>query len=254
MVNVKNEGCEFYKLVITFKDAGEDRIAYVDSDHDHREMFSKSALFTDVLIKPVKPTQEQIDRLAEVNALDLTNAGNWAYTINNYVQYGYIKSSTDKIVGELYSPAVEESSKKHLLDVLSAKLATYRYEKEISGVNYGELIVQTDRESQATATSTIVALQGGLIDHVNFKFKNGWKALGAGEFLAVATLLSVYVNSCFAAEEMTINTLANLPFEELDKIVYPEYVMDMLDEEEVDEPLNIYDMFDSNLASLLPQS
>lgn len=253
MVNVKNEGCEFYKLVITFKDAGEDRIAYVDSDHDHREMFSKSAMFTDVQIKPVKPTQEQIDRLAEVNALDLTNAEIWSDTINKYVQYGYVKSSTAKIAGDLLTPAVEESSKKHLLDILSAKLATYRYEKEISGVNYGEYIVQTDRESQATATSTIVALQGGLIQQVNFKFKNGWKALDASEFLTVATLLSVYVNSCFAAEEMTINTLAGLPFEELDKIVYPESGMDMLDSEvEEDEPLNIYDMFDSNLASLLP--
>ena len=253
MVNVKNEGCEFYKLVITFKDAGEDRIAYVDSDHDHREMFSKSAMFTDVLIKPVKPTQEQIDRLAEINALDLTNAEIWADAINKYVQYGYVKNSTAKIVGDLFTPAVEESSKKHLLDILSAKLAAYRYEKEVSGVNYGEYIVQTDRESQATATSTIVALQGGLIQQVNFKFKNGWKALDAAEFLTVATLLSVYVNSCFAAEEMTINTLAGLPFEDLDKIVYPESRMDMLgsETEEEDEPLNIYDMFDSNLASLL---
>lgn len=248
MVNVKNEGCEFYKLVITFKDAGEDRIAYVDSDHDHREMFSRSALFTNIQIKPVKPTQEQIDRLAEVNALDLTNAEIWADSINKYIQHGYIKSAETPIVGKFFIEA-EQTTKQHLIDVISSKLAEHRYNKEVSGSKYETYEVLTDRESQATITSTIVALQAGLLTSVNFKFKNGWKELDAVEFVKVATSISNHVNDCFKAEELTIRTLEALTIEELNEIVYPTPTMYGL-EEDVVETLNPIDMFESNYLSL----
>ena len=248
MVNVKNEGCEFYKLVITFKDAGEDRIAYVDSDHDHREMFSKSAMFTDIQIKPVKPTQEQIDRLAEVNALDLDNAEIWADSINKYIQHGYIKSAETPIIGKFFIEA-EQTTKQHLIDVIGSKLAEHRYNKEVSGSKYETYEVLTDRESQATITSTIVALQAGLLTSVNFKFKNGWKELDAVEFVKVATSISNHVNDCFKAEELTIRTLEALTIEELNEIVYPTPTMYGL-EEAVVETLNPIDMFESNYLSL----
>lgn len=248
MVNVRNEGSKFFSTKITFKDSGEDRVAYVDDTTDHLNLFDRSARYTDIKIVKVEPTLEQQARLDLINAENVENIELWSSVVNDYIQYGYIKSAETPIVGKFYIEA-EQTTKQHLIDVIGSKLAEHRYNKEVSGSKYETYEVLTDRESQATITSTIVALQAGLLASVNFKFKNGWKELDAVEFVKVATSISNHVNNCFKAEELTIRTLEALTIEELNEIVYPASTMGGL-EESVDETLNPIDMFESNYLSL----
>lgn len=248
MVNVRKEGCEFYSTKISFKDSGEQRLVYVNDTTDHLNMFDRSARFTDILITKVVPTAEQISRLEAVNNEDLELAEIWSSVVNDYIQHGYVKNSEVPVVGKFYEDSIE-TSKQHLLSVIGEKVAEHRYNKEVSGSKYETYEVLTDRESQATITSTIVALQAGLLTSVNFKFKNGWKELDAVEFVKVATSISNHVNDCFKAEELTIRTLEALTIEELNEIVYPTPTMYGL-EEAVVETLNPIDMFESNYLSL----
>ncbi len=255
MVNVKKEGCTFYSTKVSFKDSGEQRVAYVDDTTDHLNLFDRSARYTDISITKVSPTVEQASRLEAINSEDLELAELWSSQVNDYIQYGYVKNSEVPVVGKFYEDSIE-TSKRHLLNKISEKVAEHRYNKEVNGANYGTYIVKTDRESQATITSTVVALQAGLVSNVEFKFQNGWKTLDTTEFFNVATIISGHVNNCFKAENTTLTTLGNLPLEELIPIVYPEYNMGMLNGEELveeqtaqEDVLDPIEMFESNYQS-----
>lgn len=252
MVNVKKEGCAFYSTKVSFKDSGEQRVAYVDDTTDHLNLFDRSARYTDISITKVSPTVEQASRLEAINSEDLELAELWSSDVNDYIQYGYVKNSEVPVVGKFYEDSIE-TSKQHLLSIIGEKVAEHRYNKEVNGAKYGEFIVKTDRESQATITSTVVALQAGLVSNVEFKFQNGWKTLDTTEFFNVAKIISEHVNNCFKAENATLTTLGNLPLEELIPIVYPEYNMDMLNGEEEqtvqEDVLDPIEMFESNYQS-----
>lgn len=249
MVNVKKEGCEFFSKKISFKDSGEQRVAYVNDTTDHLNLFDRSARYTDISITEVSPTVEQASRLEAINSEDLELAEIWSSVVNDYIQYGYVKNSEVPVVGKFYEDSIE-TSKQYLLNIISEKVAEHRYNKEVNGAKYGTYIVKTDRESQATITSTVVALQAGLINSVEFKFQNGWKTLDTTEFFNVAMVISGHVNNCFKAENTTLTTLSNLPLEELIPIVYSENKMDMIDGEELTEDtLDPIEMFESNYQS-----
>ncbi len=249
MVNVKKEGCEFFSKKISFRDSGEQRIAYVNDTTDHLNLFDRSARYTDISITNVSPTVEQASRLEAINSEDLELAEIWSSVVNDYIQYGYVKNSEVPVVGKFYEDSIE-TSKQYLLNKISEKVAEHRYNKEVNGAKYGTYIVKTDRESQGTITSTVVALQAGLISNVEFKFQNGWKTLDTTEFFNVAMIISGHVNNCFKAENSTLTTLSSLPLEELIPIVYPENKMDMIDgEESVEDTLDPIEMFESNYQS-----
>lgn len=85
---------------------------------------------------------------------------------------------------------------------LSAELAAYRYEQEVGGVSLPNgMEVRTDRETRASITEAVNALEAGLmIAPIPWKLATGWADLTHNDLKGIAAAVAAHVQACFAAE------------------------------------------------------
>jgi len=85
--------------------------------------------------------------------------------------------------------------------LLYAAAADRRYAVETGGCAWGELTVQTDRDSQAKLVAEFVAIGAGLrADPSPWKFAEGFYALSNAEMTSVITTARAHVAEAFATE------------------------------------------------------
>jgi hypothetical protein len=94
-----------------------------------------------------------------------------------------------------------------------AHLADYRWQKETGGLTLTTgARIRTGRVSQSQMTSTLTALNEGMVQEpVQWKAESGWLAWNRADLVAAATEVATHVNKCFAAEEVVALELADDP-------------------------------------------
>lgn len=96
-------------------------------------------------------------------------------------------------------PATLETLKRDKL----AALAAWRYDREIGGITVAGARIDTDRQSQATITGTLVAMRENLTAAVDWKTADGaFVTLTLPQIAAVAAAVVAHVQACFTAETL----------------------------------------------------
>lgn len=86
-------------------------------------------------------------------------------------------------------------------EMLKADLANYRYQKEVEGINYGGVVIRTDRESQAQFNAAYNAMKEGLTDTISWKGNGMWVDIDMESAKEIAQLAFLHVQKCFKCEK-----------------------------------------------------
>lgn len=121
---------------------------------------------------------------------------------------------------EFSTPKTIEDAKRLKL----AELAAWRYEKETSGVYVSNVLIKTDRESQATLTGAFVALSQGFAASIDWKAADGtWATIGLEQITPIARAVSEHVQNAFAQERQYADLIGSAAtIEEVVGIVFPQ--------------------------------
>lgn len=102
------------------------------------------------------------------------------------------------------------------------EIASWRYSRETGNVAVGELLIRTDRESQAQLANALVSFENEFVAQVDWKGANGWVRLDATQLKDVAALVATHVQACFAQERLYSEQVdAATTVEEVAAIVLP---------------------------------
>ena len=211
----------YTKVLLTTTD-GEQTI-YTDSPSQYEEMVSKFKHIISCKSEPVTLDADQESRLTAVRGLlgDLTDRDELQVT--NFVQYGYITpwEEGDSVQGRVLEPMLrlltkwEGVAREALLSKYKDILASVRYDKECGGVKFNGLIAFTDKQAQASITSTITMFQLGGIKTTKFKFVDGWQEVDLNTLVQLGMTVATHVQICFNAEEAIVEKLKAIPYKQL---------------------------------------
>lgn len=112
---------------------------------------------------------------------------------------------------DLRDAAWHEAAALALAASLRTDLAGYRYARQSAGVEVlPGVTVLSDRESQSTLTTTILAVERGLVGlPVQWKCAGGvFVALSADDLSAAAALVAAHVQACYDAEAAVLAQIA----------------------------------------------
>ncbi len=220
LVTFKDNKFVFYSCLVKYDKDGITVEEPTNRPSELEQMVNRFPKMSNFRIESITPTQEQQIRLQKVNALEnIFDKEGWVSQVSTFVMNGYIDNTFPEFLKNAFYEEYKEQSKKILIEKYKADLAALRYDKEIAGVSYMEKIVKSDRESQATITSTIVLFNTGVIETIDFKCANDeWlSGLTKEQFSGLAKSVSGHVNACFKAEALCIEKLSAMPLEELVK-------------------------------------
>ena len=80
------------------------------------------------------------------------------------------------------------------------EIASLRYEKEISGIIFGDYLIATDRDSQSLITGAALAAIQDSSYTVRWKTASGFITLTSDQILSVAQAVRTHVQGCFDKE------------------------------------------------------
>ena len=155
--------------------------------------------FEELVIEPFPqdaPRFTQVERATPV----LTN-GVWTQ--------GYTQTPIEDTLADATENGVTTTVAQQIASILEdgksqmlGQLATYRYDKEIAGIDVNGSSIRTDRESQATLTSAYTATLINPSTTINWKASGGsWVSLDASQVSALASAVVTHVQSCFNKEQ-----------------------------------------------------
>jgi len=103
------------------------------------------------------------------------------------------------------------------------ELASKRFTVETSGVWVGGVEVKTDRESQATLASALLAMRSGMLNVIDWKTGDGsWVQLDLAQIEAVAGAVAQHVQAAFSTERaLSQAVLQATTVQEVEAIVWP---------------------------------
>lgn len=168
-------------------------------------------------------TEVQTARLNKLNTLNVEPSvalGN-IDEFSRFVSYGYIQSNTQVKVLQSIREEYEQEAKEGFLSVLSLLVKKIRKDYEDNGVsvpyNNKVVVIDTDKESQSSLTTTAYVLQIGMAKSVKFKTQdNNFITLENFQDAAIiAGYALCYVQSCFYAESMTMAELSKVSAEDM---------------------------------------
>ena len=153
--------------------------------------------------------------IAELPTIDLPWADvvetEWNVSESGVWQKGFEvvqKTDPDVIASEM------EDYKSHLKSLA----ALFRFSKEITGIDFNDNLVRTDRQSQAQIANAHSAINNGLITELNWKVdSSNWIILQSAEVQQLAQEVVNHVDRCFKAEKEVVNAIDALTT--LDEIV-----------------------------------
>jgi len=82
------------------------------------------------------------------------------------------------------------------------ELAQKRWEIETSGIELGDSVILTDRESQAQINGAYSAAKNGVSTELDFKATTGWIKLTAQEMIYIGEAVYNHVQNCFKKEKL----------------------------------------------------
>lgn len=82
------------------------------------------------------------------------------------------------------------------------ELASNRYNKEVSGIDFNGSKLATDRGTQATIGSALLRLQRKPNEVIDWKGTDGWVQLDLGAIEMIADVVGDHVQACFTAEKI----------------------------------------------------
>lgn len=250
MVNLNNNGSSFYTTKITFIDNGEEKEVYTDNPSIYEIMFNTDKTrFLLVYQEVVKPTEDQVKRLKILNDNSKgQEVEGFGEQINLFVQYGYV-DSTCPVYLDKYRSEYKESSKNYLLSKYKKLLSAYKSNKEQDGCLFMDQMVKTDEASQAKITGTLVMMNTGALDTIDFKTATGWLTLNKEAFTKLALTVASHVQVCFSTENSVMNTLKDKSLEELIKL-NPTTTQSLADRDKAPGK-TIYDLYEETYTSFL---
>lgn len=104
------------------------------------------------------------------------------------------------------------------------RIAEKRYDTEISGFLFGDVVIKTDRESQATIGSAYAradrALRIGETGiYVHWKGSDGWTVLVPEQLIAIGDAVFSHVQECFRMEKVHSDAVDAIPSSDYQSIL-----------------------------------
>ena len=122
-------------------------------------------------------------------------------------------TSTHKI--SIYDESEQVITTKH--KKILKRLSKLRSKVETGGVEYNGIILKTDEGSIAKITSTVMALQTGMMQSIDWKGHNGWITnVGYEQMIGIATTVSVHIEKSFSTENAIAKKIEAMAEDELD--------------------------------------
>lgn len=122
-------------------------------------------------------------------------------------------SSTHSI--EIYEGSEEVITSKH--QRMLKRLSKLRSRIETSGTLYQGILLKTDEGSIAKITSTVMALQAGMMQSIDWKGHNGWiTGVDYEGMLGIATAVSLHIEKAFSTENAIASKIEAMTEQELD--------------------------------------
>jgi len=177
-------------------------------------------------VTPVVVTAAMEDRLEHVNKQKMD--GRYLNELSNFVRYGFIHPTA---VGSFLKDDRDDylvETKEYLLKLHKDILAKHRHQVEVGGITHGTHQVHTDREAQSAIATTVASFQNGMLESIDYKFKNGWGTFNKAEFLKLALAVQSHVTEVFSIEKSVAEDLAELT---------PAELCEMKHIEDLDSPL-----------------
>lgn len=208
-----------YPYMVTYLDSGVSVVNYTKDKTMYNNLERLNPNVSDLKVSNTVLDEKQQERLDKLNTLKTPEADGMLYILEftNFVMYGYIKEETKCVqLASLYEE-YKNASKEHFLNILLEVNKAIRKEKESAGVKYGDVIVDTDRECQASLTSSVTMLKAKLAKTVDFKCRNNQYLLNQTlkDILTLSSTVACYTQTCYSVEAMVSTYLSGLSVREL---------------------------------------
>ena len=97
------------------------------------------------------------------------------------------------------------------------KLSKLRKKVESSGVDYNGILLKTDEGSIAKITSTVMALQSGMMKSIDWKGHNGWiSGVDYEQMIDIAATVSMHIEKAYSTENKIASKIEAMSESELD--------------------------------------
>jgi len=127
-----------------------------------------------------------------------------------------LESTTHSI--SIYDDSTEVITTAH--QRMLKRLSSLRKKIETGGVDFNGTIIKTDEGSLAKISSTMMALQAGITDSVDWKGQNGWiRSVDYNQMVLIATTVTKHVQKAFSVENVIaskIEAMTELELESFD--------------------------------------
>lgn len=165
-------------------------------------IFNIRALFPNVSL-PEFPTPEQLISLHLVIVQEIPYPNNDP-KFYNIVEINPI--NTNGFWTQTYSiTEIRPIRKEKIKKLVKEHLANKRYEMEIGGVIWNDLLVDTDRSAQAKLSSVFVLIKNELWTSGKWKFKDGkFRLLNKNQMLDLCLTVMNHVKICYEKEDQII--------------------------------------------------
>lgn len=212
--NETNKRFEILKYEIKFTLDGVDKLLY-SSELDNYIAYSKANPgVSNFSYVEVNLNTEQEQRLNFLNSSTFSQNECITYItdFSLFVQYAYIRPECELEFLKNLKEEYKDKAVKILVEKASSIFKEIRKDKENAGVAYANKIVDTDRDSQQSITSSVVMLQNKLVETINYKCQNNEYLfnLTLDDMLTLSSIVSSYVQTCYTAEAMCSNYLSSL--------------------------------------------
>lgn len=259
MIRVRNNEIRTYFNKITLTTTSGEEVHYTDTPSTYESMVDKFKHIISCKSELVVLTEEQEARLTSLKTLTGELEEKSEREASDFVADGYI-SPWDNCDGGVCNiqpllkllPKWEGVCRNALLAKYKEILASVRYDRECGGTKFNGMTAFTDKQAQASISSTITMFQVGGIKSTKFKFVDGWQELDFASLTQLGITVATHVQICFNIEEELNTKLAALPFKELAK--YKNNPYETREQEGAQDLLEIYnalvDQYEVNMAKV----
>lgn len=167
----------------------------------------------DIFNNRVVPTEEQNERLLEVNRLGTSEErSHYVEEASLFVEFGAVhpESNCPFLMGRKSDAVVRQNYVNSILGVKLNELAGYRFKVEVSGIDLNGMTIKTDRESQSQINNTFSSMKNGLVETTDWKTKDGWIIIGQDELEPIARAVAIHVKKCFGTEKIVSEKLESI--------------------------------------------
>lgn len=222
MIKVSSTEIRPYFCKVTLTTTSGDQEIYTDTPSQYEIMVNNFNHILNCKTEGVQLSDEETKRLTALQTLVGQLEEKSEPAACNFVKYGYISPFDDCDGGVCTMQPMlklletwEYESKQALISKYKEILASTRYDLECGGVEFNGMTAYSDKQSQASISSTVQLFQVGGLESTKFKFMDGWQILTFDQMKLLALTVASHVQICFNAEELTSTKLNTMSLKEL---------------------------------------